>query len=155
MHRLISKHTKPSLNEPVKPYFPCQWVLFLSLGGLATKLWAKSANCPSEAAEVQTPNTPPLSSPDHNSQLPHTHSHTHTQDESVSLTTEEPGNSLAFNTHSTAQHTCIRASKRAHTSTSVLPWQYRRVTGVIALLIALDMFFFSSFLKAFSNLAIS
>lgn len=115
MHRLISKHTKPSLNEPVKPYFPCQWVLFLSLGGLATKLWAKSANCPSEAAEVQTPNTPPLSSPDHNSQLPHTHSHTHTQDESVSLTTEEPGNSLAFNTHSTAHmHPCEQTRTHQH-----------------------------------------
>lgn len=65
-----------------------------------TALWAKAANCPTEASEVQTPNTPllrpaRLPSHDHNSQLRQHHSHK--RDSSPNPEIPEPGKRLALN----------------------------------------------------------
>lgn len=49
--------------EPLRLIAPLPLSAALSPGGLAAELWAKSTNCPAEAAEAQTPNTPMLSIP--------------------------------------------------------------------------------------------
>lgn len=49
--------------EPWRLITPLPLNAALSPGGLAAELWAKSTNCPAEAAKAQSPNTPMLSIP--------------------------------------------------------------------------------------------